>query len=664
MADNAIKVLSATADAYRIGGYGVLFGGRDLDGETFTPDTDYQLELVPRKPVYYDHAQRDIKTPLGVAVDVRADDDGIWLEAELDRSRQYVERVMALVHAGRLGWSSGSVSHLAQREGGVIKSWPVVEFSLTPTPAEPRTLGVHEIKSLDDLIAQLGDIMPEAAEDSGGMSEAAQEGGTINPPLGGNNMDEVKQEQPQDNTAVLDAIKSLAGAVAGLQEEVTAVKAQADAKPVNDPGYAAPAVIVDTAHWKYDNLDTADLAFGVEFLKNAAESRMRRNGRYARAATPTAYKALAMRLESEEARKDAALAPAAMAFKSAGIKANEIAQSTLASYGDEWVGVAYSGALWEKIRQATFVLNRLPQIEFPAGAESLVIPLEGTDPTWYKVAQAANLSANPGGTPTNTVTASVLGTGSQTMTLSKMGARVLWAGEMEEDAVLPYVAQLRAQLAVSAAEYLEHAIIDGDTETANATNINAIDTQPAGTEAYLLFNGFRKIPLVTLTANSRDGGALDVKDFIETIKLMGTGGLAALDQQRVAFIIDRHTHWAVLDLPEVKTRDVFAGPTLERGMLSNIWGYPVYVSGQIAKGGSGKSNTAGKVDADTAGNNTKGQILAVRWDRWQFGWRRRMTLETTRIPAADSTEIVALMRAGLIYSATDDCAAISYNLTV
>ena len=190
------------------------------------------------------------------------------------------------------------------------------------------------------------------------------------------------------------------------------------------------------------------------------------------------------------------------------------------------------------------------------------------------------------------------------------------------------------------------------------------DTTPAGTEAYLLFNGFRKVPLVTLTANSRDGGALDVADFLETLKLMGVGGLAALDQNRVGFIIDRHTHWKALELTEVKTRDVFGGATLERGQLSSIWGYPVYVSGQIAKGGNGKSNTAGKVDADTAGNNTKGQIVAVRWDRWRFGWRRRMTMETTRIPAADSTEIVALMRAGLIYSASDDAAAISYNLTV
>ena len=649
MADNAIKVLGATETHYRVGGYGVVFGGRDLDGEEFRPETDYQLSLVPAKPVFYDHAQRDVKHPLGIVAEVKADDAGLWIEAELDRSKQYVNQVMALVHAGRLGWSSGSVSHLTQRDMGVIKSWPIVEFSLTPTPAEPRTLGVSELKSMLADLPELGGLMPAQDNPEIGEKEMANE--------------EVKAVEPQavapaPDTAVLDAIKALAGQFAGLQEEVAAVKAAADRTPVNDPGYAAPAVISDTSHWKYDNTETGDLAVLIGVLDSADR------GRVGRKATAPAYKALGMRLESEEGRKSDAMRHAGHAMKVQGIKANEIAQSTLASYGDEWAGVAYSGALWEKIRQATFVLDRLPQIEFPAGAESMVIPLEGTDPTWYKVAQAASLSSNPGGIPTNTVTASVLGTASQTMTLAKMGARVLWSGEMEEDAVLPYVSQLRRQLATSGAEYLEHAIIDGDTETANSTNINAIDTTPGGTEAYLLFNGFRKIPLVTLTANSRDGGSLDVSDFLETLKLMGVGGLAALDQGRVFFVIDRHTHWKALELDEVKTRDVFSGATLEAGRLSNIWGYPVYVSGQIARGGSGKSNTAGKVDADTAGNNTKGQILAVRPDRWQFGWRRRMTLETTRIPAADSTEIVALMRAGLIYSASDDAAAITYNLTV
>jgi hypothetical protein len=653
MADHAIKVLSATDTHYRIGGYGVVFGGHDLDGEEFTPDTDYQLGLVPSKPVFYDHAQRDVKHPLGTVDNTKADEDGIWIEAELDRSRKYVDHVMALVHAGRLGWSSGSIAHLAQREGGTIKTWPIVEFSLTPTPAEPRTLGVNELKSLIELLPELNHITIPADE--------------VVPPMGqgANNAmaEEIKTtvepvQAPPANDEVLNAIKALGTVVAGLKEEVQAVKAQADTKAVNDPGYAAPNIIVDPEPFKYDNTDTEDLAIMIGVLEGADRNRSGRK------ASVEAYKALGRRLESEEAGRSDAMKVARHAMKSRGVKANEIAQSTLASYGDEWAGVAYSGALWEKVRQATFVLNMLPQFEFPAGAESLVIPLEGTDPTWYKVGQAADLSANPGGIPTNTVTASVLGTANQTMTLAKMGARVLWAGEMEEDAVLPYVAQLRNQLAMSGAEYLEHAIIDGDTEPAAATNINANDTQPTGTEAYMLWNGFRKIPLVTLTANSRDGGALDVSDFLETVKLMGTRGFSGANKRLVSFIIDNSTHYKTLELVELKTRDVFGNPTIENGELTGIWGYKVYVSGQISRLGSGLTTANGKVDADTSGNNTKGQILAVRPDRWRFGWRRRMTLETTRIPAADSTEIVALMRAGLIYSASDDAASITYNLTV
>lgn len=658
---NAIKLLSADADHYRIGGYGVLYGGRDLDGETFAPDTDYNLDLVPRKPVYYDHAQRDVKSPLGYVADLKSDADGIWVEAELSRSNQYIDRVMALVNAGRLGWSSGSIAHLAQRDAGVIKHWPIVEFSLTPTPAEPRTLGVRELKSMD-LGQAVESLLAEVAQESDATTDStpASEPTTHIQEGEAEMTDEVKSaaaDAPQAD-AVLEAIKALSGQIAKQNEEIAAIKAVADSRPANNPG-VAPAVIMDTEHWRYDNTDAADLAFMLGTLSEAKSS-----GRSKRGASPAAAKALAMWLESDEAKKSEWSRTANVAVKSSGYKANEIAQSTLASYGDEWIGVAYSGALWQKIREATFILNSLPQFEFPAGAESMVMPLESGDPVWYKVAQAASLSSNPGGIPTNTVTSSQMGTANQTMTLAKMGARVLYTGELEEDAVLPYVAELRRKLALSAAETLEHVILDGDTATANTTNINDIAGQPGGSEAFLLVDGFRKIPLVTLTANSRDGGALDVSDFLETVKLMGAGGVAGYDQQRVAFIVDRHTHYKMLELPEVKTRDVFGGATLEGGRVASIWGYPVFMSSRLAWLGGGKTNSAGKVDLDTAANNAKGQILAVRWDRWQFGWRRRMTIETTRVPAADSTEIVALMRFGLKYSVADDCAALSYNITV
>jgi phage head maturation protease len=658
----AVKILEQADDTVVVGGYGVIFGGRDLEGETFTPDTDYQLGRVPVKAVYYDHTKNDaVQHVIGQTIEERIDDVGIWVQAQLDRATAYAEEVIKLIEAGALGWSSGSVAHLTRRSGGVIKSWPVYEYSLTPTPAEPRTVGVARLKALVESDPALKAMLAEVAQDSDGQEAAAGEDET--PTIIEPNEDKKMTEEVKEINNVYQAppavtLEEIKALVQPLAERLQAI----ENKPQPAPAVAeksAPNVILDTKHWKYDNVGAGDIAFLIETLASA-----KRNGRSRRGVSDAAYKALAMRLESEEVRDSAPLQVAATAMKMAGVKANEIAQSTLANYGDEWVGVAYSGQLWEAIRHETFVLNNLPQMEVPAGAESVVIPLEGTDPTWYKVGQSSGISANPGGVVTNTVTASTMGTDNQTMTLAKLGARVLWTGEMEEDSVLPYVPQLQRQLVVSGSEYVEAAVIDGDTATGASTNINAIDTTPTGYEYFLTVNGFRKSPLITTTANSRDGAALTVEDWLETVKLMGSAGKNALDRNKVAFIIDPSTHWKALQLAEFKTQDVFTGATIEGGLLTKVWGYPQYLSAHMCKiSGTGLSNAAGAVDADTAGNNTKGQILAVRWDQWLFGWRRRMTIETTRVAAADATEIVALMRFGLTQRDTE-ASAISFNLTV
>ena len=632
---STVKILSQTDDVVRIGGYGVVFGGRDLEGETFTAETDFDLDLVPVKPVFYDHTLNNtIKTARLANVNVvQADHIGLWIEAEMQKAVEYADAVIKLVEQGVLGWSSGTVSHLARREGGVIKSWPIVEFSLTATPAEPRTIGVERIKSL---YPELVDLLPKEKTE---MSENTQ-----------------KDAPAVDLSPVLDAVSVIGQQVKAFGERLEAV----ENKPTNDPGpvKSAPTVITDTAHWRYDNVAADDLAIAISVLKTAHKTGLSERG-----VNVAAFKALAMRLESDEGGKTEASIKARQAFKSLGMKANEIAQSTLASYGDEWVGVYYSGALWESIRQETAIVNRIPSFEVPQGAESVVIPLESTDPIWYKVAQASALSADPGGIPTNTVTSSKLGTAQKVLTLGKMGARVLWTGELEEDSVIPYVQQLRRQLAVSAAEYLESAVIDGDTDTTATTNINDIGGTPAGSEYWLLVDGFRKLALITNTANARDGGTLTSSDFLETVKLMGVSGSNA-DLMRTAFIIPWAMHWKALELADVKTRDVFSGATIENGRLAAIYGYPVYVSHHMHKAHANRlANTAGKIDLDTDGNNTKSALLAVRFDQWQLGWRRRMTLETTRIAAADSTEIVALMRWGMV-NRDNEAAAISYNMTV
>jgi hypothetical protein len=188
------------------------------------------------------------------------------------------------------------------------------------------------------------------------------------------------------------------------------------------------------------------------------------------------------------------------------------------------------------------------------------------------------------------------------------------------------------------------------------------------TNVYLVMDGFRKLALVTNTANSRDGGVLDLSDFLETVKLMGLAGKNAIERGKVSFILDLWTHWKSLELAQVETRDVFSNPTIEGGMLKNIYGYEVIASSNMHRSNQDstyglKANGSGMVDLDTASNNTKGAMLAVRWDQWMLGFKRRMTFETVRVPSADATELTALMRVGIVKRDTD-AAAISYNLTV
>lgn len=170
MADTQVKILKMEEDVATVGGYGVIFGGEDLEGERFAADTDFMPDLVPVKLVLYDHAMGEVKHIIGQAAE-KIDEVGIWVEAQLDRSREYVEAVLKLVEEGVIGWSSGSVGRLVERDGKNIKRWPIIEYSLTPTPAEPRTLGVERIKKLAEANPDLKALLPQ--DDGESSSEDA-----------------------------------------------------------------------------------------------------------------------------------------------------------------------------------------------------------------------------------------------------------------------------------------------------------------------------------------------------------------------------------------------------------------------------------------------------------------------------------------------------------
>jgi hypothetical protein len=332
--------------------------------------------------------------------------------------------------------------------------------------------------------------------------------------------------------------------------------------------------------------------------------------------------------------------------------------------GSDWVGAAYSTELWRVIRANNLVASRIPSDVIPDGYSSKTWPLESTDPSWYKIAEATASDATLK-VPAATITASQAATTSKQITVGKIGARVLFAGELTEDSLIPFAPQLRAQLEVSGSEILESLLIDGDVETSASKNINAIDTTPAATDYFLIADGFRKLGLVLNTANSRSAaGSLAIEDYIETLKLMGTAGLAGSDPSKVFFIVDGNTHYANMKLPEVKTRDVFSAATIEQGFLRMAYGVPIVPSWQMHRASAKRmANNAGKIDADTDSNNTLGAIVAVRSDQWKQVYKRRMTMETTRIANADSWEIVAIARYGFAYR-DNEASAVTYNVGV
>ena len=667
--------------------FGGQHNGKDNDDQYFSDNTDLFRDNFSNPVVTYYHGYTPEGSPQGDPEIIgnvdpkswRKGKDGWWVNVALNKASEYASRVWEAAKEGIARASSGSIAHLIRTAtDGEILSWPIGELALFDTGEgrQPSNQFAVALPVMKAVYKQAGATLPDLPDGNDPEAEVIgeqQRTEAVNEE-GGNNDEsgDIKMENEEITKLVGESVTAALKAEREAQNELAAaekvredeIKAEVEKRVEKEKEAlkAAGRLISDkdvniakhSELWKYDNLSPEDQAVMVGILQAAKDG-----GQSKRGASEDALKAMAIKAFEDKGEFGNA---GRVAMKAAGIKSDEIQQQDLASYGDEWVGIFYSNALWEAIRSGTFVADKLPKIEVPPGHESIVIPLESGDPTFYKVSEATDTQTS--GWPNTTITSSQMGTAKKTLELSKMGARVLWSGELEEDSLIPWVSQLRKQLEKAGSEQLEHAIIDGDNATASLTNINDIAGTASAADLFMMFDGFRVSPLVTTTANSRSGGALTAEDYLETLKLMGVAGLNAADVAKVGFIIDPNVYWKSLELEEVKTRDVFVSPTIENGKLVGIWGYELYRSYFMHyKSTVRKANSDGKIDQDTTGNNTTGSILAVRWDQWLLGYRRKMTIETTRIARADTTEIVALSRLGLVQR-DEEAAAITYNITV
>jgi hypothetical protein len=155
---NEIKALN---DNGKVGGYAIVFSNakeRDLEGEYFTSDTYLGPNNGDGSDVLFHHGIPVKKGLEGLAqhifsapVKTKKDDIGIFAETVLNQSDEYEKAVLKLVKAGKVKWSTGSVERVVRKEkDGKIARWPIIEISMTHTPAQPFGTRVTAVKSLVD----------------------------------------------------------------------------------------------------------------------------------------------------------------------------------------------------------------------------------------------------------------------------------------------------------------------------------------------------------------------------------------------------------------------------------------------------------------------------------------------------------------------------------
>jgi hypothetical protein len=343
----------------------------------------------------------------------------------------------------------------------------------------------------------------------------------------------------------------------------------------------------------------------------------------------------------------------------AAMKAMDTAET---GFGLQLVGTQYVGELWEAARLQSRIFATIPTFEMQHPTAQL--PIMQAFPEMLFVSEStANNSAN--------YDTSKTGSNRVQVDAKKFVVHQMWSGEMDEDSIIPFVPFIRLELQNSLGHYSDSVVLNGDATNAGTGNINLDDADPADTKHYLAFDGIRHVGIVDNTANSKDiAGAISRTEFLLAQGRMVDTSVGKyffwgfpLDPMDLIHAMDFETYIRVVDLNETTTVDKM-GPqaTILTGQLASINGHPIIVSPAMSK-----TEADGKVST-TGANNTKGQIATYNRRGFVVGWRRRVQIETERLPATDQTRIVASLRLGFgrfaHTAASIESADVMRNITV
>lgn len=349
-------------------------------------------------------------------------------------------------------------------------------------------------------------------------------------------------------------------------------------------------------------------------------------------------------------------------YQRASMAAMDTAES---GYGSQLIGATYMRDMWMGARAESRIFSLFDTFEMQDS--TVYMPVEADIPEMIFVGE--NTTFEPDGANEYAVTK----TGSQRVQVDakKFIINQVWSGELEEDAIIPWIPYLRRQAQLSLAHYSDSVLLNGDNTNAATGNINLDDADPADTKHYLAVDGVRHAALVDNTANKVSIGAPPSLNnifglkalMIDQTRLMDWGH--PTDAADLVFITDPYTADRLLMIDEVlEARLRNGGTDLFNGEVSRILGHPIINSMAM-----GLTEADGKLST-TPGNNTLGQIAAMNRRAFKVGWKRRVKIEAERFPGRDQNRLIYSLRFGFgRFTPTGNVnaiegAAVAYNITV
>jgi HK97 family phage prohead protease/HK97 family phage major capsid protein len=603
-------------------------GGLTIEGYASTFAEDRDQEIID-KAAFNDSMTEYMKNPIvlvghenkpenviGKVEDFKIDDKGLWVRIKLIKPvTDFAKQVIQNIQDGVL--KALSIGGLFEKIKNIIKRVDLMEISVVPVPANPgclfslakalKSVGFKEMKAektepdFDDLFKSLQAEVAELktklavkeeaaieavpAEEAPAASEAekpdveniVKENG-VEGKIIPENISKEDSKMTEGNVAVLDEAKVADIVKAGIEDYKKSLHAESKIEfPVGD---------------RQGNLAIEDKQL-FDLVSGKSQTVTMVGGK----AMPFMFKG----------------------GKVLGQKG--VAMDTAENGGgSQWIPTELAGQLIDLIRVKALSYSLFE--EWKMSSPTFNIPILTTDPSWIIQGEATDDS-------TAKAASSNAGTGNVSLVSVKLGAKVAFSTELDEDVTIGLLPSLKDTVTNSGADSLEDAVINGDT-----TGTHQDSDVTVATDVRKAWKGLRKLAIAG--SCTKDMSTFNADTFYLMLGSMGIYGANVAD---LAIIAAPKTFWGQIALlrDSGNYNAVFQPDKNALGGLGYIAGIPVIVSSKVRT----NVNDSGVYDGTTT---TKATVVIVNRKYFKTGSKRALTFKTDFNGDRDQNELFVTMR--------------------